>query len=145
MPKKIKLNVSKTFAITINRTAIKADKLVYVAKANKKLRYHFGRSHILYFGTTKAGARRIAQSAAYRAEQFLNDYGVKSLEFHIVTASAVPGLKSWKLVERALILRFRERFGEPPKGNLVGKKMKWKDELKYLTHHKLDEVIDSLS
>jgi len=47
MPKKIKLNVSKTFAITINRTAIKADKLVYVAKANKKLRYHFGRSHIL--------------------------------------------------------------------------------------------------
>jgi predicted GIY-YIG superfamily endonuclease len=145
MPKRIRLNVSKSSAITIGRIAIKADKLVYVAKANKKIRYKYGRSRILYFGTTKAGARRIAQSAASRAEQFLTDYGIKSLEFHIVTANAVPGLKSWRLVERALILRFHELFGEPPKGNVVGKRMRWNDELKYLTHGKLDNVIHELS
>jgi predicted GIY-YIG superfamily endonuclease len=141
MPRKLRLTIGKHPAIIIGRTAIKADKLVYVACANKRIHYRYGRSKILYFGTTKAGARRIASSAANKAEEFLEDYGVNELIFHVVTSNKIPGLNSWRLVERALIIRFREIFGEPPKGNVVGKRMKWNDELKYLTHHKLDDVI----
>ena len=68
-----------------------------------------------------------------------------TLEFYVVVSAAVQGLKTWRLLERALLLRFRERFGEPPKGNTQGKKMKWKDELIYLTYEKLDKVLDAYS
>jgi predicted GIY-YIG superfamily endonuclease len=108
MPRKLRLTIGKHPAIIIGRTAIKADKLVYVACANKQIHYQYGRSKILYFGTTKAGARRIASSAANKAEVFLEDYGVKELIFHVVTSNKIPGLNSWRLVERALIIRFRE-------------------------------------
>jgi hypothetical protein len=141
MARKLRLNISHHPAIIIGRTAIRAEKLVYVACANKRIRYTYGSSKILYFGTTKAGARRIASSAASKAEKFLENYGVKELKFHVITSNAIPGLKSWRLVERALIIRFREIHGEPPKGNIVGKHMKWKDEMKYITYHKLNDVI----
>ncbi len=138
----MKAKVSSKPAITITRNAIKADKLVYVAQANKAIRYKYGESRIVYIGTTKAGARRIAQSAASKAEELLRLYGVRTLQFYTVTSTKIPGLKSWRLLERALILRFRERFGEPPKSNIIGKRMKWNDELEYLTHKKLDDIIN---
>jgi hypothetical protein len=141
----MRIKGSKTAAITITRSALRANKLVYIAVANKTIRYPQGRSHIVYIGTTKAGARRIAQSAASKAEQLLNQFGLNTLHFHVLTASKIPGLKSWRLLERALILRFREKFGRTPRANVVGKNMRWDDELEYLTHQKLDKVIDSLS
>ena len=146
MAKRLKARVSSKPAITITRSATRNDKLVYVAKANKPVPYPQGSSHIVYIGTTKAGARRIAQSAAYRAEHLLGLRGVSSLEFYtVVVTNTVQGLKSWQKLERALIVRFRERYGKPPKANVVGKKMRLHGEQKYFSYEKLNKIIDKLT
>lgn len=148
MAKKLKIKFRTYPSIIINRTAVRDDKLVYIARANKQIRYPSRvRSRIVYIGTTRKGARRIASSAASKGEQLLYDYGIKQLEFNIVTCTRRPGVETWKKLERALIIRFRERFGIPPKANKAGKF--WhaeKDKKKrYFSQEKLDQVIDALS
>jgi len=147
MPKKLKIKLHKHPSITIHRAAFGDDKLVYIARANKKIDYPTFRnkSRIAYIGTTKKGARRIASSAAWKGEQLLYDYGMKHLEFHIITCTRRSGVNSWRKLERALIIRFRERFGSPPKANKAGKFWRWKDEKHYFSQNKLDQVIDAMS
>ena len=54
----------------MDRTAIKAEHLVYLLVADKPQRYEWKRSPILYIGTTARGVARIANSAAHRADAF---------------------------------------------------------------------------
>lgn len=144
MPKKLSVKYRRPAAIIINRIAFRDKKLVYVASANKKLRYPWGRSRIAYIGTTKKGVRRIASSAAWKGADLLFDYGVKHLELIVVVCGKVSGVGTWKKLERALIIRFREKFGSPPRANNTGKKMHWRDEKHYFTEKKLDKVIEEL-
>jgi hypothetical protein len=44
MSKKMKIKYHKDPVLVINRSAFKDDKLVYVACANKKIKYPWGRS-----------------------------------------------------------------------------------------------------
>lgn len=64
---------SRKPAIIIDRGAFQDSKLVYIACANKKFRYPWGRSHIGYIGTTKKGAKRVASSAAFKGESLLSE------------------------------------------------------------------------
>lgn len=66
-------------AVTITRTATKSTELVYIAVANKPVKYPEGRSKIVYIGTTKNGAERIAASAAAKAKDILGIFGRISL------------------------------------------------------------------
>ncbi|MEY4593153.1 MAG: hypothetical protein RIR18_2048 [Pseudomonadota bacterium] len=132
-------------AVTITRTATKASELVYIAVANKAIKYPSGKSRIVYIGTTKNGAERIAASAAAKAAQMLGLHGVKHLELYVVTSTSMAGVKTWHKLERGLILAFKEHFGEPPKCNIVGKKMRWTDELTYFTKGRLGGVISKYS
>jgi hypothetical protein len=146
MPKRLKIKFSNYPSIIINRAAFRDDKLVYIARANKKIGYPLrDRSRIVYIGTTKKGARRIASSAAWKGEELLYDFGMKHLEFNVVTCTRRPGVESWRKLERALIIRFRERFGSPPKANKAGRFWRWKDEKLYFSQDKLDQVIEALS
>ena len=145
MPRKLPVKFGKHPSVIINRTAFRHDKLVYIARANKPIRYRWGRSRIAYIGTTKKGARRIASSAAWKGEDLLYQYGIKHLELHVVICGKVPGVETWKKLERALLIRFRERFGDVPRANKVGKNSRWRNEKKYFTQAKLDAVIDGLS
>ncbi|TAK54741.1 MAG: hypothetical protein EPO24_12920 [Bacteroidetes bacterium] len=95
MSSNLKPRLSPKAAVTITRSAIKNDKLVYIAIANKPMDYNDGkRSRIVYIGTTQAGAKRIAQSAASKAENLLKEHGVKSLDFYTVSSKLRQGLKS---------------------------------------------------
>ncbi|NLA40740.1 MAG: hypothetical protein GX874_04930 [Smithella sp.] len=143
--KKLTIQTSKRYAIKITRSAFKADRLVYVAVANAKLKYPHGKSRIVYIGTTKAGARRIASSAAYRAPELLGLYGVKDLSFYIITCSTRQAVKTWQKLESGLILSFKYLYGEPPKCNKKGKNQKWKDELEYFTRNRLEAIIKHYS
>lgn len=145
MPKRLKVKWQRKPAIIINRTAFHDNKLVYVARTNKKIRYPLGRSRIAYIGTTKKGARRIASSAAVRGEDLLYEYGIKSLELNVVTCGKVPSVETWRKLERALLIRFRERYGKIPQANQSGKKIRWKDELKYFRIEKLDTILNELN
>jgi hypothetical protein len=132
-------------ALTITRTATQATQLVYVALANKKIKYACGDSRIVYIGTTKNGVERIAASAAQKAKEMLGLFGVTHLEFFVITSTSLAGIKTWHKLERGLLLAFREKFGEVPRCNIVGKNMKWTDELIYFTRSRLDGVIDQYS
>lgn len=144
MPKRLSVKYRKSAALVINRVAFKDKKLVYVARANKKFRYPWGRSRIVYFGTTKNGVRRIASSAAWKGADVLFDHGVKHLELIIVVCGKTQGVETWRKLERALIIRFRERLGAPPKANATGQNMRWKDERHYFSEKQLDKIINGL-
>jgi len=118
---------------------------VYIAVANKKLSYPHGSSRIVYIGTTKAGASRIASSAAYRASQLLALHGVSELSFFVITCASRKAVKTWHKLEVGLILTFKHMYGEPPKCNTKGKNQKWKDELEYFTRNRLETVIKMYS
>lgn len=144
MPKRLSVKYRRPAALIINRVAFRDQKLVYVARANKKFPYPWGRSRIVYFGTTKKGVRRIASSAAWKGADVLFAYGVKQLELIVVICGKTQGVETWKKLERALIIRFRERFGAPPEANNTGHNMRWRDERNYFTDKKLDKLIDAL-
>ena len=144
MAKRLKIKWQRNPAIIINRTAFRDNKLVYVARANKKLRYPWGRSRIAYIGTTKKGARRIASSAAVRGADLLYEYGIKHLMLNVVTCGKVPGVETWRKLERALLIRFKQRYGKIPRANKTGTKMRPKDERRYFTTDKLDKILDEM-
>ncbi len=144
MPRKLKIKRQRSPAIVINRTAFRDNKLVYLARTNNPNRYPWGRSKIAYIGTTKKGARRIASSAAVRGEDLLEEYGIKHLEFFVVTCGKVPGVETWRKLERALLIKFREKYGSIPRANKNGTKIRWKDEQKYFRPEKLDRILEEL-
>lgn len=132
----------KDAAFSIRREALKEDKLVYLAVANKSLPYRHGRSKIVYIGTTMRGANRIAESAAKQARHLLQEHGVSQLDFFIVSCTGRQRLKSWKKLERALLLVFRERMGEVPRGNKQGRKIKESDEMRFFKREKLVSILE---
>jgi hypothetical protein len=136
------ISYSSEPSLSIHRVAFDAEKLVYIARANHEFSYKRGRSDIGYIGTTKDGVWRIAASAADRGEMLLEMHGVRSLDFHVVTCTPIPGLKSWRKLERALLIRFCERFGELPKANKIGHGMHWTNERDYFSVDRLDTVLD---
>ena len=101
MAKAIRTKNHQEPAITISRAALGAEELVYFATANRMQRYQNGRrSHIVYIGTARRGVRRIASSAAWKAETLLSHHGLRDLEFYIVTclahskARVTPGIRA---------------------------------------------------
>ena len=110
-------------AVVVHRAAFKESKLVYVGRANRPYRYASGRSRIVYIGTTKKGARRVASSAARKGVDLLFEHGIKEVEFSVVTCSKLRAVATWRKLERALLIKFREKYGEVPRGNVQGKRM----------------------
>lgn len=145
MAKKLTIRTFKKPAVIINRSAVATDRLVYLAVANKALKYRYGRSRIVYIGTTKAGASRIAASAAAKARAMLALHGVRHLEFHVVACPRRQKVQTWKKLERGLLLSFRQEYGEIPTCNTQGKRMKWRDERRYFTERRLRSVIEKYS
>jgi hypothetical protein len=128
----------------VTRVSFKNKKLVYVILAQKTLKYPWGRSRIAYIGTTKKGMARFAQSAAAKAEEVLSLYGVREMEVRLVTCHSRPNVRSWVKLERAMLLSFRERFGDLPICNTMGKRMKRTDEHAYFSHKRIATILDNL-
>ena len=145
MKKKLRIKPRSGKAITITRDAFKAERLVYIGCANKNIKYRWDKSKIAYIGTTKKGARRVAASAVWKGADIVFEHGIKQLEFHVVTCTKRQNVETWRKLETALIIRFRELFGDPPKGNEKGKKQKWSDEKDYFAQSALDSVIKKYS
>jgi hypothetical protein len=128
---KLTISTSSKPAVIIHRRANTNKRLVYFAVANKAYRYPFGRSHIVYIGSTKKGAARVAASAA-----------AKALQFFTVSCRRRAHVKTWMKLARGLLLTFRAIFGNVPIGNKQGNKIKRTDELRYFSHRSLEAVLD---
>ena len=145
MTQKLRISLKRGSAMTVNRVAIGDSQLVYAICADKKIKYPHGSSPVVYFGTTERGVDRIAASAAYRAAEVLNIYGVKSFDVRIITCKSEPGVKSWKLLERALLIGFRERFGATPKCNDKGRNMTPTREFDLFARDRIMRIISDLT
>jgi hypothetical protein len=132
-------------ALVARRVILRDEKLVYVLVANKKLQYAKGWSFIAYIGTTKNGGSRIAQSVAGRAKRILGLHGVTEFEARTVSCKARQRVKMWHKLERAMILSFKELFGEIPECNVQGKNFVDTDEFRYFTRARIKRILEDLS
>src|SRR6266446_1199702 len=129
-------------AITITRTAYAASELVYIAYANKPLRYLHGDSRIAYIGTTKNGVWRVASSAAWKAYDVFSRKGVHTLEFYIIATPRRGRHATYRKLERALLLRFRERYGSIPAANKQGHRLRWRIDDDVFTSSSINKILD---
>ena len=145
MLRRLSLTLKRDHALEATRVSLGKSKLVYLLIADKRLVYPQGKSRIAYIGTTKKGVARIAHSIAARAEAILGLRGVRSFHARVVTCRPRRRLKTWRKLERALLLKFKERFGQPPECNSQGKRMKVTNEFHYFSPAGVASVIDELS
>ncbi|OGU65671.1 MAG: hypothetical protein A2279_04655 [Stygiobacter sp. RIFOXYA12_FULL_38_9] len=136
---------SKKPAITISRVAVKEEKLVYIGCANNRIKYTYGRSKIAYIGTTKTGAGRIAASAAAKAKLLLNKHGINQLDFYVVVSGKRPNVITWRALESALLLTFRDIHGRVPEANKQGAKINRDKVKKLFKDTNLIKIIEELS
>lgn len=145
MARKPRPKVHNEPAITITRTAYAASELVYIAYANKPLRYEHGDSRIAYIGTTKNGVWRVASSAAWKAEDLFKRKGVHTLQFFIIASPRRGKQATYRKLERALLLRFRERYGSIPAANKQGKRLRWRDDDDVFTAASINKILDDFA
>jgi hypothetical protein len=99
----------------------------------------------VYIGTTQNGIARVAPSAAYRAEEILYDHGINSLQVRIVTCRGRQGIKQpWRKLERALLLGFKDHYGDIPRCNTHGRNYVEKKEFDYFSRKRIADVIRDL-
>ena len=53
-------------------------------------------------------------------------------------------MKTWRKLERGLLLTFREEYGAVPRCNTQGKGMSWSDECDYFSYARLVRLLDEL-
>lgn len=145
MPQRAKISLKPNVALTARRVLVHGKKLVYVLVAERSIRYRWGRSRILYIGTTRMGGTRVAQSVASRADYILEQHGIRIFHARVITCSARRRVRTWEKLERALLLTFREVFGELPMCNSRGSRMQSRDEFEYFSRERLKAVVRELS
>ena len=107
--------------MVMHKEILKNEKVVYLLIGSKPLPYPFGKSRIVYIGTTKKGVGRIATSAAYRAKDAFAKRGVRELEVYLVSCKPRGAHWSWLKLERALLAQFFEFYQSRPKCNKTGR------------------------
>jgi predicted GIY-YIG superfamily endonuclease len=141
MPR-LQIKGGKTAVLLIRREAILSEKLIYLAISNKAHQYPHGTSsRIVYIGTTKKGATRVAASAAGKAGDFLKQHGMRELTFYTLTCNARQNVKTWLKMERAFLLAFRSIYGAVPMFNKQGSRIAEKDEFKLFSRDAVEKKI----
>ncbi len=143
--KRLTVSLKRDVAVSASRVSIGKNKLVYVLVCDKKVKYLEGKSRVAYIGTTERGLARIALSVAHRADDILAIRGVRDFDARIVTCTPRQGVKSWHKLERALLLTFREIYGEVPYCNSHGKRIKELDEFRYFRRKRLRDILEELA
>ena len=139
------VSLKREAALIARRVILRDEKLVYVLVANKKLQYKTGRSSIAYIGTTKNGGARIAQSVATRAKRILSLHGVTEFQARTVSCKPRQRVKMWHKLERAMLICFKELYGEIPECNVQGKNFVEVDEFEYFSKVRVKRVLEDLS
>lgn len=142
--RRLHVRVGRDKAMEVTRASIGGERLCYVIIADKRLRYRKGRSAIVYIGTTRRGVGRLASSAAHRAPHVLSLRGVRSFSVRVVTCRGRQRVRTWRVLERGLLLAFKDRFGEVPRCNSHGRAMRIRDEFEYFQKSRLVRVLEDL-
>ncbi len=132
--------------MSVDKTIGKRDKLVYLLLTKKPQKRLRGRSRIMYVGTTEKGISRIASSVAVRSETIFKKWGIKSIDVEVVWCTPLQKVKSWKLLERAILADFLSFHGELPECNKQGKSYQWDSRVsKYFRRTAITKVLTRFS
>jgi hypothetical protein len=134
MKTKIQFDVANP-ALTIQRSRYWKPRMVYILRADKRIRYARGRSRIVYIGETTRGARRAGTSAVLKAmtafglgKQKDALHGVRRIDVCPLTFRGKRSIKMWKKLESALLQTFKEIYGQLPRYNRQGPRKKFHDK-----------------
>lgn len=141
MPK-LHVRLVQDSAMRVFDVSVSSEKLVYVIRLDKRIRYRHGSSYIAYIGSTENGISRMAESAAKKARPCLTRYGVKEFNVYVITSRGKPGAQAWwKKLERALLIAFRQRYGDIPEENTQGRNFIETDEFDMFSRDKVMEIL----
>jgi hypothetical protein len=131
-------------AMAVTRVAGSPKNLCYVVTANKIVAYRSGRSKIVYIGATDEGIARLVNSVASRTEEILSNHDLTHFEAHVITCKSLPRVDTWRKLERALLLTFRDLHGEQPLCNRHGAGLQEEDEFSYFARERVLNVLEDL-
>lgn len=114
--------------VRVWRDGKKREALVYVLRQNRLHQYPEGRSRVIYIGTTHRGIDRILASLAYRTRQVVKKHGVKAIDVQLVTCTPRQNVRSWRKLENAFLLKFKDLYGDIPYCNANGHGLREVDE-----------------
>ncbi len=136
-------NVSGTEnpVVIVERAVVQRKKPVYFHVVNRPIRYRWGSNRTVYIGTTRKGQERIMSSIADRAEDAFDIWGVHQVEVHEIGCNPRQKVKTWRKLERACLLTFREMYGEVPYLNSQGRSMVPDDEFEYFNQDQIRSFI----
>ena len=127
--------------VTVTSEILTRKKTVYFHIANKPLKYSRGRSRIVYIGTTGKGIKRIMGSIGERLDEEFSIHGVNSIEVHEIGCTPRQRVRTWRKLERASLMVFRDIYGEVPWLNTHGERMKESDEFEYFNSDQIKKFI----
>lgn len=142
---RLRVSLKRVPAMRVTKVSVGNERLCYLLVADKRLKYKSERSRIVYIGTTEKGLTRISQSVATRADAILGTHGIHGVsEFkaRVVTCAPRQHVKTWRKLERALLLVFREKYGEVPKLNKQGVGIKEVDEFTYFARSRIVTILE---
>ena len=142
---RLRISLSRQPAMELTRVGLAHEHLAYVLVARTPVRYPSGRSRIVAIGMSHHGLASVATSLARRAEEVLVKRGISGCEVRVVTWRGRRRARAWEKLERAMLLAFRETFGDIPVGNTRGRNMRERDEFQYFSRSAVKQLIDELS
>ena len=142
---RLRVSLSRQPAMRMTRAGLAHENLAYALVARTPVRYPAGRSRIVAIGMSHNGLAPVATSLARRAEQILVRRGISECEVRVVTCRGRRRARTWEKLERALLLVFRETFGDIPIGNSRGGSIREQDEFQYFSRAAVKQVIEELS
>lgn len=144
MPK-LHVRLVRDSAMRVFDVSVSSQKLVYVIRLDKRIRYRHGSSYIAYIGSTQNGISRMAGSAAKKAQACLTRYGVKEFNVYVVTSRGKPGAKAWwRKLERALLIAFKQRYGDIPEENTQGRNFIETDEFEMFSRDSIMKILKDI-
>jgi hypothetical protein len=131
-------------AMSVTRLAGAPKKLCYIVTANKIVAYTSGRSKVVYIGATDEGLPRVVTTVASRTDEILSNHDLTHFETHVITCKSLPRVDTWRKLERALLVTFRDLYGEPPLCNRHGARIRAEDEFTYFARERVQNILEDL-
>jgi hypothetical protein len=129
--------------LTVRRSKqSKSRRLVYILTAAKPQKYPYGKSRIIYIGTTGKGTQRPAVSAVNKAsEAFGKLRGVKEIDTYIVTSGKLQAVRTWEHLESSLLAIFVGRYHRLPLYNKKRGSIRYAEDVTLFRRKALEQII----
>jgi hypothetical protein len=140
----LRVKCSKEPLLTVKRSKqwSQTKRMVYILTAKKPLKYPYGRSRIIYIGTTGQGTRRPATSAVDKASEAFGELrGVKEIEAYIVTSGTRKAVRTWEHLESSLLAVFVGRYHRLPKYNKKRGSIRYAEDVTLFKRKSLEQII----